>query len=156
MKQGTFTAVLLVGAFVAAVGIYFFLGTMPKESIFHTVYEGGILVPVLLTLVIMLPAYIIERLIALGKAEGKGGMTAFIRDIQQEVEAGRIDSAIEKCDMHKSSLAAVIRAGLEKYKTIEGRKIDPDKKLAEMQKAIEEATSMEMPLLERNLVAIST
>jgi len=33
---------------------------------------------------------------------------------------------------------------------------DRDKRISEMQKAVEEATTMEMPLLEKNLVAIST
>lgn len=156
MKQSTFTLVLLVAAFAGGIGIYQWMGAQEHGSVFHNMYEGGFLVAVLLSLLIMLPAYVIERIIALNSAEGKGGMTAFIRDIKQEIEAGRIDAAIEKCDAHGSSLSAVIRAGLEKYKTMSNRNLDIDKKRAEMQKAIEEATAMEMPLLERNLVAIST
>jgi biopolymer transport protein ExbB len=36
------------------------------------------------------------------------------------------------------------------------KKLDPEKRMAETQRAIEEATSLEVPLLERNLIALST
>jgi biopolymer transport protein ExbB len=158
MKQGLFNAVLIITAAVVAFAFYYlFMGNQPKESQWHQVYEGGPLVAVLITLIIMIFAYIIERTIAIGKAQGKGTITEFIKGVKDEIDAGRIDAAIEKCDAHQSSLAAVIRAGLEKYKNLQARKVtDIDKKTAEMQKAMEEATSMEMPLLERNLVSLST
>ncbi|MDX2127591.1 MAG: MotA/TolQ/ExbB proton channel family protein [Chloroherpetonaceae bacterium] len=158
MKQSTFNIVLLVSALTFSFLFYFFyMGNQPKGTIWHDMYDGGPLVAVLISLLIMVVAYVIERNIALKKAEGKGLMTAFVKELEEEIEAGRIDAAIERCDAHQSSLAAVIRAGLDKYKTLSARKVtDPDKKRAELQKAIEEATSMEMPILEQNLVAIST
>lgn len=55
------------------------------------------------------------------------------------------------------SAANIIRTGLERYKaTVSEKKLDTDKKMAETQRAIEEATSLETPLLERNLIALST
>jgi biopolymer transport protein ExbB len=158
MKQNAFTAVLiLVAAGVSFAFYYVFMANQPKESIWHTIYEGGPLVAVLITLIIMIFAYIIERSIALGKAQGKTTMTDFIKSVKEEIEMGRIDSAIEKCDQHQSSLAVVIRAGLEKHKDLTAKRVtDPDKRTAGLQKAMEEATQMEMPLLERNLVALST
>ncbi|PIO49006.1 MAG: flagellar motor protein MotA [[Chlorobium] sp. 445] len=157
MKQGTFTIVLILVAFAVGLGIYFWFGSQPKGSIFHAIYEGGPLVSVLIAFIIMIFAYVIERSIALSKAKGKGSMSDFIRDIKTEIEAGRIDGAIEKCDAHQSSLAAVIRAGLDKYKSLVARRVtDPEKRRTEMQKAIEDATAVEMPLLEKNLVALST
>ncbi|KER09365.1 MAG: flagellar motor protein MotA [[Candidatus Thermochlorobacteriaceae] bacterium GBChlB] len=157
MKQGTFTLILLIVALVIGIAFWVWFGTQPKESTFHALHEGGPLVGVLIALLIMIAAYVIERTIALGKAQGKGAISTFIKEVEQEIEAGRIDAAIEKCNDHKSSLAAVIRAGLDKYKTLVARRItDPDKRTAELQKAMEEATMMEMPLLEENLVALST
>jgi biopolymer transport protein ExbB len=71
--------------------------------------------------------------------------------------AGRIDDAIKSCDAQRGSAANIIRTGLERYRQIRDDKaLDPDKKMAETQRAIEEATSLETPLLERNLVALST
>ncbi|NTU49739.1 MAG: MotA/TolQ/ExbB proton channel family protein [Desulfobulbaceae bacterium] len=157
MKQGTFNIILILVAFSVSVGFYVWMGTQPKSSVFHAMYEGGPLVAVLITLILMIAAYIFERTIALRKAEGQGGMTSFIKDLEKDIDSGKIDGAIQKCENHHSSLAAVIRAGLDKYKILIARKeTDPDKRIAEMQKAIEEATMMEMPLLEKNLVAIST
>ena len=39
---------------------------------------------------------------------------------------------------------------------MQDKKLDAEKKMAETQRAIEEATSLETPLLERNLIALST
>ncbi len=70
---------------------------------------------------------------------------------------GKIDDAIKACDAQRGSAANIIRTGLERYKAVQtDRKLDPDKKMAETQRAIEEATSLETPLLERNLIALST
>ena len=70
---------------------------------------------------------------------------------------GNIDEAIKACDAQRGSAANIIRTGLERYKLVMGeKKLDAERKLAETQRAIEEATSLETPLLERNLVALST
>ena len=49
------------------------------------------------------------------------------------------------------------RAVIDRYRKLSALNItDRGKLVAEMEKAVEEATTMEMPLLEKNLVAIST
>lgn len=71
--------------------------------------------------------------------------------------AGKIDDAIRACDAQRGSAANIIRTGLERYKAnLADKKVDAEKKMAETQRAIEEATSLETPLLERNLIALST
>jgi len=46
---------------------------------------------------------------------------------------------------------------LDRYNSMVALQVtDRDKMISEMEKAVEEATTMEMPLLEKNLVAIST
>ncbi|ACF14782.1 MotA/TolQ/ExbB proton channel [Chloroherpeton thalassium ATCC 35110] len=157
MKQSLFNLILMVVAYCVALGFYMWCGQQPRASVFHALYDGGPIITILITLILMVISYVIERSIALKKAEGKGGLTGFIKEIETEIEAGKIDSAIEMCENHQSSLSAVIRAGLQKYKSLVKRNInDPEKRMSEMQKSIEEASMMEMPLLERNLVAIST
>lgn len=157
MKQGFFTAVLIAVTYAVSLGFYIWMGTTPESSIFHSIWKGGPVVSVLMALNLMVIAYIVERIIALNKAAGKGEIPAFVHSLKQDVEVGAVDQAISRCDDHQSSLSAVLRAVLERYKLLAVHNVtDRDKRLSEMQKAVEEATVMEMPLLEKNLVAIST
>ena len=157
MKQGLFTAILIVVTFVVSLLFYIWMGTTPEDSNFHAVYKGGPVVAILMALILMVIAYIVERLIALNKAAGKGNIPEFVKELKHDVDAGSIDQAISKCDDHQSSVAAVLRSVFQRYQSLGLQNIsDREKKVSEMEKAVEEATTMEMPLLEKNLVAIST
>lgn len=157
MKQGLFTVMLITVTYGISLGFYMWMGSTPDGSMFHAVYKGGYVVSVLMALILMVIAYIVERIIALNKASGKGSIPHFIRDLKQDVDAGAIDQAMARCDEHQSSIAAVMRAVFERYKTLSMHQVtDREKKVIEMEKAVEEATIMEMPLLEKNLIAIST
>ena len=157
MKQGLFTTILILSTFAVSLGFYMWMGTTPDGSMFHAVYKGGYVVSVLMALILMVIAYIVERIIALNKASGKGNIPHFIRDLKQDVDAGSIDQAMARCDEHQSSIAAVMRAIFERYRSLSMHQVtDREKKVIEMEKAVEEATIMEMPLLEKNLIAIST
>jgi biopolymer transport protein ExbB len=157
MKQGFFTGMLIAVTYAVSLGFYVWMGTTLPESIFHAVWKGGPVVSVLMALILMLVAYIVERIIALNKASGKGNIPEFVRSLKQDIENGAIDQAIAKCDNHQSSLAAVLRSVLDRYKKLVSYNVtDREKKISEMEKAVEEATAMEIPLLEKNLVAIST
>ena len=168
MKQSIFlTAVILVTALVAIAIYWFVLGdpsnfkngevrTLPS-NLLGTIYTGGIVVPILITLTLMDLTLVFERMFSLRKANGKVSITSFLKTIQGHLMAGRIDDAIKGCDAQRGSAANIIRTGLERYKVIvQDKKLDPEKKMAEVQRAIEEATSLETPLLERNLIALST
>jgi biopolymer transport protein ExbB len=157
MKHGVFTGLLIALTYAVSLGFYVWMGTTPPESIFHAVWKGGPVVSVLIALILMLVAYIVERIIALNKASGKGNIPEFVRSLKQDIENGAIDQAIAKCDDHQSSLAAVLRSVLDRYKQLVSFNVtDREKKISDMEKAVEEATAMEIPLLEKNLVSIST
>ncbi|MEI6638150.1 MAG: MotA/TolQ/ExbB proton channel family protein [Chlorobium sp.] len=157
MKQGYFTGLLIVVTYAVSLGFYVWMGTTPPESIFHAIWKGGPVVSVLLALILMVIAYTVERIIALKKASGKGNIPEFVKSLKLDIENGAIDKAIDQCNAHQSSLAAVLRAVLERYQKLSDFNVtDREKKISEMEKAVEEATIMEMPLLENNLVAIST
>jgi biopolymer transport protein ExbB len=119
--------------------------------------EGGPLVSVLIALSIMLLAYITERIITLRKARGTASIQSFFRKVVQLVQSDDLEGALAACDKQRGSLASVLRAGVERYQQVAG---DPaysgEKRLAETQRAIEEANALEVPLLERNLIALST
>jgi hypothetical protein len=150
VKQGVFVTVLLVGSLGMGYVIYKFM--LPDFM-----REGGPLVSVLIALSIMLAAYIVERMITLRKARGSASIQAFFRKVVQLVQSGDLEGALAACDKQRGSLANVLRAGVERYQQIAG---DPhyngEKRLAETQRAIEEANALEVPLLERNLIALST
>jgi len=89
---------------------------------------------------------------------GKGSSNTFFKSIMDHLRKGEIDEALDSCKVQKGSVANIIYAALLRYKEMEtsGKAIDEEKKLAEVQRAVEEATMLETPLLEKNLIALST
>jgi biopolymer transport protein ExbB len=53
----------------------------PKDA-FHAIYEGGIIVPILIGMLLMVIAFSIERFLTIGKALGKGYIADFVRKVQ--------------------------------------------------------------------------
>ncbi len=121
------------------------------------VYKGGYVVPVLLGLLIMIITFSIERLLTLNKAKGTKSIEAFVRNVRQRLSANDTNGAIAACDVQKGSVASVVKAGLKKYQEMEmDHTLDKDQKVASIQKEIEESTTLELPMLEKNLVILST
>ncbi len=87
MKTSTFNTIVIVLAFV--VGWVIFEYMLPKF-----IQEGGPLVISLIALVIMLIAVVIERWLTLKKANGRGTMAVFLKNVQTAVNAGDIDAAL--------------------------------------------------------------
>jgi biopolymer transport protein ExbB len=122
-----------------------------------TVYKGGVLVPVLMTVALTTLVFIFERLFTVIKARGKGSNSDFLRSVQANLQSGNIQSAISACDKQKGSVANVVRAGLVKYAEMEkDTTLDKDTKIAAIQKEMEETTGLELPMLEKNLVILAT
>ncbi|MFN6037133.1 MAG: MotA/TolQ/ExbB proton channel family protein [Bacteroidota bacterium] len=124
---------------------------------YGVIHAGGPIVPLLMTVLLTVIFISVERFITLGKAGGKGNTGKFVRSIKDLLANHQIDQAIAACDKQKGSLANVVRSGLEKYKHVEGdSNLDKEQKLAAIQKELEEATALELPMLSKNLVVIST
>lgn len=122
-----------------------------------TVYKGGIIVPFLIAVNLTVIIFVIERFITLARTKGRGNINAFIVKIKGLVEANDTTSAIEECDKQKGSLANVVRAGLEKYEAMANdNTLDKEKKVEVIKTELEEATALELPMLSKNLVIIST
>lgn len=121
------------------------------------VYHAGYVVPVLLGLFLMVFVFAIERFIVIGKASGTGNVGNFVRKVQNLLKSQNIDAAIAECDKQKGSVANVIKAGLLKYKDVQiNPGLDTEKSVLAIQKEIEEATTLEMPMLEKNLTVLAT
>lgn len=121
------------------------------------IYKGGVVVPFLIGMFLMVIVFSIERFFVISKAAGTGKVDAFVKKVQQFLSTGSIDSAISECDKQKGSVAAVIKSGLLKYKEVEtDTALNTEQKCLAIQKDIEEATALEMPMLEQNLTVIAT
>jgi len=118
--------------------------------------KGGYLVAALIMLAILQTSFIIERIWSLKKAAGRGSLPDFLNGVRKALHRGDVDSAIKMCGQQRGSAANVIRAGLERYQQVVSDGAPKEKVVAETQAAIQEANGLEVPLLERNLIALST
>lgn len=128
----------------------------PKDA-FHRIYEGGIIVPLLIGMLLMVIVFSIERFLTIRKAMGNGSISDFIRKVQYHLANRNVDAALSECDKQRGSVANVMKAGLRRYKEMinEGG-LDTDQKVIAIQKEVEEATALELPMLSKNLVFLST
>jgi len=166
--SGLFATLTIPLCIVVAILIYIFIlgdpshyadGDVEKGTadFFGRMHRGGNLVPVIMSYLLMVIVFSIERFVVIGKASGTGNVDIFVRKIQALLNANNIDGASAECDKQKGSVANVIKSGLKKYKEMEAEVgMETDQKTLAIQKDIEEATSLEMPMLEQNLTIIAT
>jgi biopolymer transport protein ExbB len=165
-----FSVLAIIIAFIVSVIIYkfvlgapdHFLGNNPENNpkpgdYLGIVYKGGVIVPILMTMLICVLVFSIERALTISKAKGSKGIESFVRTVRQKLNSRDISGAIAACDQQKGSVANVVKAGLLKYNEM-GRdtSMATDQKVLAIQKEIEESTALELPMLEKNLVIIST
>lgn len=165
-----FAILAIVLAFIASVVIYKFVlgdgshfqgGNNENNPIggdyFGVVYKGGPIVPVLMTMFLCVIIFSIERALTIGRAKGSKSIESFVRTIRQKLNVNDITGAIAACDQQKGSVANVVKAGLGKYQEMaRERNMEKDQKILAIQKEIEESTALELPMLEKNLVILST
>jgi biopolymer transport protein ExbB len=120
-------------------------------------YEGGIIVPILIGCFLTVVTFCIERLMTIAKAAGTGSITEFVRNVQYHLANKDVDKALAACDKQRGSVGNVMKAGLKKYKEmITNTELVTEQKVLNIQKEVEEATALELPMLEKNLVFLST
>jgi len=128
----------------------------PKDAL-HRIYEGGIIVPLLLGMLLMVIVFSIERFLTIRKAMGNGSIADFIRKVQYHLANRNVDAALAECDKQRGSVGNVMKAGLRRYKEMIGEAgLDTEQKVLAIQKEVEEATALELPMLQKNLVFLST
>jgi biopolymer transport protein ExbB len=150
-SSGIFATLAIPLCIVVAICIFIFILGHPSH------YKGGPIVPVIISFLLMVIVFSIERFIVIGKASGTGNVDAFVRKVQSFLNAGNIEAASAECDKQKGSVANVIKSGLKKYREVEhDASMDVEQKSLAIQKDIEEATALEMPMLEQNLTIIAT
>ncbi len=125
--------------------------------ILATMYKGGFLVPILIGTFITVVTFSIERFITIGKSKGTGRIETFIQRIRTLMANGDLDGASAECAKQRGSIANVVNAGINSYRLMANDKeLDKERKIVAIQKELEEATTLELPMLSKNLVIIST
>jgi len=128
----------------------------PKTAL-SKMYLGGIIVPILIGTLLTMITFVVERFMTISKASGTGNNNDFVRKVQFHLANKNIDAAIAECDKQKGSVGNVMRSGLHRYKEmVNNNQLSTDQKVLAIQKEVEEATSLELPMLEKNLVFLST
>ncbi|MDP4184975.1 MAG: MotA/TolQ/ExbB proton channel family protein [Bacteroidota bacterium] len=170
-KSGSiFTTLAIPTLFCVAVVLFIYVFGSPTNfqggdphgqpipgNYFGIVYKGGFIVPILMTCLMIVLTFSVERLIALGRAKGKGSMTTFVGNIRSLLAANKVDEAIAICDKQKGSVSNVLRSTLLRYKAVEKEtSLTKEQQILAIQKELEEATSLELPTLEQNLVILAT
>jgi len=122
-----------------------------------TMYLGGWVVPILMATFLTAICFIIERALTVFKSRGKMTNAEFIKKVQYHLASRNIDAAMAECDKQAGSVGNVMKAGLKKYKEMSTNTVlDTDQKIGVIKKEIEETTALELPMLEKNLVFLST
>ena len=166
--SGMFSSLAIPICIIIAVTVFFLIlgdsshykgGDPANEAVdvFGLVHKGGYIVPIIMSLLLMVITFSIERFVVITKATGTGRIDTFVKKVQSFLNNNDIAGAAAECDKQKGSVANVIKSGLKKYREMqEETHMDVDQKTLAIQKDIEEATSLEMPMLEQNLNIIAT
>ncbi len=158
VKQTIFVALNAIIALAIGVGLFYGVFRTSENAIVHSIYQGGPLVIILIMIFIMLMVFVIERYFSLyGAAKGKSSVQVFFKKLVLLIQNDDYEGALAACDKQRGTTANVLRAGIERYHEVKGDSaVDSEKRLQLAQTAIEEANALEGPLLERNLIALST
>lgn len=167
--QGIRAAIwVIVVCFVIALCIFKYLLGNPANfagndpaghptNLLGTIYKGGVIVPIIQTLLLTVIALSIERWIALRSAFGIGSLAKFVLNVKAAVSKDDFAEAQRICDKQRGSVANVVSASIRAYKEMEATAgMKKAQKVSKIQQAHEEATQLEMPTLQMNLPIIAT
>ncbi|MFA9219639.1 MAG: MotA/TolQ/ExbB proton channel family protein [Sediminibacterium sp.] len=141
-----------------------------------TIHKGGFIVPLLITVNTIVLIFFYERLTTiLIIAKGRPWWLIFtgplirliffkklpdstlVKRVNYLLSESKVQEALALCDQQKSSVASVLRSGLLKYKEMEeNTSLEKEEKINVIKQEIEEATALELPMLSKNLVILST
>ena len=161
---------VIVVCFIIAVCIYKFVFGDPGNfmnndpnnhplpgNMLGTIYKGGIVVPVIQTLLLTVIALSIERYFTIRSAFGRGKLAKFVANIKDALAKGDMAAAKALCDKQRGSVANVVGATLRKYDEMDkNTELSKEQKIIAIQKELEEATALELPMMQQNLPIIAT
>ncbi len=148
----------LIGlALAVSVLVYVYIFGAENDAFgMNYIYKGGPLVILLMMLSIMVVTFIFERIFFLRKAYGRQPVAAFMHPVRELIQSHELDRMQEMTRRQGGSCATIIQAAIDSYLRARQKNHPHEKRIAEARRAIEESTAMEIPLLEKNLIALST
>ena len=126
-------------------------------NLLGTVYKGGFVVGLILTLLFTVICLGFERFLAIRTASGKMNLAKFTAQVKDAIRNQNFDEARNLCNKMQGSVANVVMASINMYQTVEGdNTLKKAAKIAKIQQAHEEATQLEMPTLQMNMPMVAT
>ena len=160
--------IILVICCILAYCFYFFVLGAPEHfvggdrnghpaDLMGTVYKGGFVVGLIITLLLTVTVLGVERFFAIKSASGKINLAKFTAQVKAAIKAQNFTEAKSLCNKMQGSVANVVLASITMYETVEkDETLKKAQKIAKIQQAHEEATQLEMPTLTMNLPMIAT
>jgi biopolymer transport protein ExbB len=160
--------IILVICAIAGYGVWYFVMGNPDNfvggdrsghpaNLLGTVYKGGFVVGLILTLLFTVICLGIERYFAIKTAAGKINLAKFTAQVKDLIKSQKFAEADALCDKMQGSVANVVKASISMYQTVEGDDtLKKAAKIAKIQQAHEEATQLEMPTLQMNMPMVAT
>ncbi len=128
-----------------------------KNNYLGVIYKGGPIVILLISFQIILITFIVERFFSIGQAGGRVRNERFVREIKRLIGQENYADLLQSCDQQKGALANVVKNGIDTFHLVEKEpSLENDQKLAAIERDFEEATQLELPQLNRNMIIIST
>ena len=122
-----------------------------------TVYKGGFVVGLIITLLLTVIVLGVERFFAIKSASGKMNLAKFTAQVKEAIKAQDFSKAKDLCNKMQGSVANVVLASINMYQNVEGDDtLKKAAKIAKIQQAHEEATQLEMPTLQMNMPMVAT
>src|ERR1051325_6946319 len=133
-----------VAALVIAVTLWMFMPQLIGAQYGDQMQKAGFLVPALIMLLILQISFVVERMLSLRRAQGRGSLPDFLNNVRKALHTGDVDGAIRLCGslpdflnnvrkalhtgdvdgairlcgLQRGSGANVMRAGLERYSSL--------------------------------------
>ena len=160
--------IILVICAIAGYSVWYFVMGNPDNfiggdrtghpaNLLGTVYKGGFVVGLILTLLFTVICLGFERFFGIKAASGKMNLAKFTAQVKTAVKAQKFDEAKALCDKMQGSVANVVLASINMYQAVENEtNLKKAAKIAKIQQAHEEATQLEMPTLQMNMPMVAT
>ena len=123
--------IILVICAIAGYGVWYFVMGNPDNfvggdrsghpaNLLGTVYKGGFVVGLILTLLFTVICLGIERYFAIKTASGKINLAKFTAQVKDLIKSQKFAEADALCDKMQGSVANVVKASISMYQTVEG------------------------------------
>ena len=160
--------IILLFCALAGYAVWFFVMGNPDNfqggdrnghpaNLLGTVYKGGFVVGLILTLLFTVICLGVERFLAIKAASGKMNLAKFTAQVKSAIKAQNFTEAKNLCNKMQGSVANVVLASITMYESVENETtLKKAAKIAKIQQAHEEAIQLEMPTLQMNMPMVAT